>query len=257
MFINLKNKILVLGIIMLFMLASCSMNSRHLLCGNFQSVEPMKNGKFFQLQINPDGSFIENNYYCTIYGRWHVGDEFVDCLFKMLGEKRLILRMDSIESNIQLHYDGDEENFSFRESVYFYYPSDSTIVELCDRMGERISISRISFKDGQNHTLYELDGDSAVTEAIKIPTGTSSFFWFQNRSPFTSGECFNYNSDSGSVCFVVLPHENDDNRIVYLGKNEIFYLPFYNYQTFPPLPKTIRQDSKIKLIRTDLSVEGD
>lgn len=217
----------------------------------------MKNGSYFQLQVNPDGSFVEKNYYCTIYGKWHLGEDHMDCLFRIVGEKRLILRIDSIESNIQLHYDGDEEYLSFRESVYYYYSSDTAFVTICDRMGERIAINRISFYDGQHISISELDGNSVSLNAFKIPAGTARFSWFHGREAITSGTCNNYNSDSGSVCFVVLPHYNDNMRIVYLGNNEIVYIPYYGYKTCQPSPRTLRRTSKLRLVRTDSVFTGN
>lgn len=245
-------KTLALAIVPL-LLASCSPKlspaGEQKLCGTFQSIEPMKDGKYFQLQLKSDGSFVEWNYYCTIYGRWYIGTGDVDRFFRLVGERRLMLSMDSIKPYVRLHYDDDEEYLAFRESVYYYCPSDTAVVEFRDRMGERITISHLAFYNEHDSKIYEIYGDTVSLTAVKIPAGTTRFFCFQDHESLTSGDCNNYNTDSGSVCFVMLPHENDKIRIVFLGKNEIAYIPYREYKFFPLLPQALRRISNIRLVR--------
>lgn len=202
-------------------------NYQNNVSGTYILKDTISNGNNFKLYLNNDNTFIERNHYFTLIGRWYIARNS-SLLLKILNVKMIILDMDTIITELYLHYDGTEEYLCWKEAMYYYKKNDSAYMEFCDRFGDRINIYHVCVRDSDSNPILEFDyrlarhnKDLAIS-AIDLPKETKSISTFVGNA---HGVCENYCLDSGSICFIHLQHKNDQCRLLLVG-DRLLYMPY-------------------------------
>lgn len=196
--------------------------------GWYSSEKPMTNGDFFRVYIGPldndlEGQYIEKNMWGTFYGKWNcyvqgIGDcEGGDCFVHISLD-------DSIDSQNNLCYNGDEKYPCWWTTMYFYSKCDTLaapFIEIRDRTGELVPIYYIKLSDSHRKTILFQDQYGRPLPRCIIPPETK-YIEVSGKDPNVArGQC-EYTPGAGNVTFVILPTANDY-RLLFREKSLEYY----------------------------------
>lgn len=132
-----------------------------------------------------------------------------------------------------MHYDGNDTHCAFQTGMYYYIPRNKTMhnyIEIRDRDGGLVDINDVSMYDSNGveimrYNPYTEEYHGGLTY-VEIPECTKRIHVASDDFYTTAVICNNYESDSGSVCFVLMPNNNDKFRLwTFNGANSIFFIP--------------------------------
>jgi len=199
------------------------------ICDKYVYSNNKENQPFFSIQLDSNGFFREENYWGTIAGTWDVSQE--------RGKRGLLhitLTPKVIESTKRyMHYDGVDTSCAFRTGMYYYTCQNSAKqnhVELRDRDGCVVNISYALMFDSVDNEILRYNPQSCDYHGgvpyVEIPENTKKIRIAGDDIHTTAVSCDNYESDSGSVCCVLMPNNNDKFRLwIFDGSSSIFFLP--------------------------------
>ena len=205
--------------------------------GWYLSERPMANGEVLQIYLGPldeelEGKYIEKNMWGTFSGTWGYDVTFLDSTTSNSQNNRTwkckvhIDLDDTVISQNQLYYDGDEKYPCWWKTMYFYSKKDTSTnhyVEMRDRTGELVPLYFVKIKDANHKIIYYKDQYCDPVPRCIIPPGAKYIYVSGYDSNVASGDCV-YNPDGGDVTFVILPTANDHSLLIN-NKNRLEYHP--------------------------------